>query len=548
MKTITKFQTWLQNKFKNKKTVLWTLLVIILAGTVLRTYKHHDWLYFDDDQANDFIKATKYLNGETGWPLLGPDMGNTDFHLGPIINHFQIISIKIFGFSPSVMAYPEVFFSILTIPLFYLFLKKIFSTNLSLSFTGLYAISYFALKFSRFAWNTNTMPFFILLFLLAISEFLNKRANAGWMWVIGAGIALGVGVQLHAMLLVIFPVMFLGAIILTAKADRQIWLKWAAALGIALLLNGSQIYFDLTNNFQNTRAFFEASGDRGGKSANAFLRTAVEDAACHTQANIFMLTTWGDKDNCNFLDTNRQKNGSDRLEAVEKPFFGLFILFCAIFSAAGYAFFFRNLQHEKDRAKKYLLNVTAVYLLLFFVIMLPSIEDAPLRYFLPVFFVPYLLLGFILLGLRQKFPQFFFPATAVVILLIAVSNVFYLSTIALELQKGERSGTDDVILGEIEPMKDYIIQESSPLKKAYVTSGKNYIFRFYKPISVLAEREGFETLRVGNKDLEPGIPVFYLYKSYPKKGLDEIKGMEIIDYKNFGGMAVYKVIKNDNNE
>ncbi|HHE45894.1 MAG TPA: hypothetical protein ENL05_00895, partial [Candidatus Moranbacteria bacterium] len=112
-------QNWLTNKLKNKKTVFLILGAIFLLGISLRTYQHKNWLYFDDDQANDAIIVSKVVENHQDWPLLGPNMGNTTFRLGPIFYYFQIISAKIFGNNPNVLAYPDLFFSILTIPLFY---------------------------------------------------------------------------------------------------------------------------------------------------------------------------------------------------------------------------------------------------------------------------------------------------------------------------------------------------------------------------------------------------------------------------------------------
>ena len=199
------------------------MLAIILVGTFLRTYQHKNWLYFDDDQANDATIVDNFIHGRIKLPELGPNMGNTQFCLGPMFYYFQIASAEFFGDYPDKLAYPDLFFSILTIPLLFYFLKKYFSANLSLTLTGLYTISYFAIKFSRFAWNTNSMPFFILLFLLAMLEFLKNREKTSWWWALALGLATGVGVQLHAMLLVIFPIMGILVIIFTAKAGWQIW-------------------------------------------------------------------------------------------------------------------------------------------------------------------------------------------------------------------------------------------------------------------------------------------------------------------------------------
>ncbi len=541
-----KFQIWLTDKLNNKKNVILLLLAIVVVGIFLRTYKHHDWLYFDDDQANDAIVVDNFLQGQTPLPELGPNMGNTNFHLGPIFYYFQVTSAELFGNYPDKLAYPDLLFSILAIPLFFMFLKKYFSTNLSLSLTGLYTISYFALKFSRFAWNTNSMPFFILLFFLALSEVLNHEKKTSWRWIVALGISIGVGIQLHAMLLVVFPIIAVISAIWLLKRNWRIAPRILAVVFIALLLNGGLIKHEIGNNFQNTRAFFKNADDRSGSGVSDFAATLAEDAACHIQANTYILATIGDKDNCNFLSTEKVKGTGEKRLAMLGSVKNVMILFLSIlFSVCGYFLLAKRFWTEKETARKYFLSIIIIYLALFFVVMFASINEAPLRYFLPMFFVPYLFLGFIAEEIHRRISQkYFFVTVSAIFILIAVVNAAYLFSIATQLENKSRSGTNDVILGELENMRDYIIATSVPWHSAYLYGGNHYIFRFYRPMQYIAGKKDFAIERTGKVDnMTPGEPVFYIHKSYPGQKLKEIKGMKIITYKNFGEVAVYEVIK-----
>lgn len=524
------------------------LLAIILVGAFLRVYKHHAWLYFDDDQANDAIVVDNYLQGQTPLPELGPNMGNTDFRLGPMFYYFQIASVKLFGNTyPDTLAYPDLLFSILTIPLLFYFLKKYFSTNLSLGLAGLYTISYFALKFSRFAWNTNSMPFFILLFLLALGEVLNRKEKTSWWWIVALGAAVGVGVQLHAMLLVIFPSMSLVAALWLLKKNWRIAPKILAVILIALFLNGGLIHYEFTHDFKNTRSFLENADDRSGSGASDFVKTLAEDAACHVQANSYILAALGDKDNCNFLSTNHDAATDKRhLEMLATPQNALILLISILFSLLGYYFLGKRFWEEKEKERKIFLGIAIVYLALFFIVMFASINEAPLRYFLPMFFLPYLFLGIFTEELSKKIQtKNFLVFASVIFILIAAANVTYLASITKELQNKSRSGTDDVILGELEAMRDYIISTAAPQKSAYFLGGHHYIFRFYRPMQYIAGKKGFAIERTGKvENMTPGEPVFYVYKSYPKKKVTTLKGMPVISYKNFGQVAIYEVIKN----
>ncbi len=548
MRFVYQLQNWLQKKLREKTTVALFLGLIIIAGVFLRTYQHKNWLYFDDDQANDAIVVSNVIEGHNTWPLLGPNMGNTKFHLGPIFYYFQITSAKVFGNNPNALAYPDLFFSLLAIPLFYYFLRKYFSVALALPLTGLYTISYFAIKFSRFAWNTNSMPFFILLFLLALTDFLAKREKIKWFWAIMLGIAIGIGTQLHAMLLVAMPIMTVVIFLIVVIKNPKTFLKWLVVILIALFLNTGQIIHELNTGFKNTHYFFKNATERSNSGSNHFLKTLALDTACHIQANTYILTTLGNKDNCDFLKTRKKSSVSfwqqpKQIILNRLVYFGIILLSVA-FSLLGYFLLIKKVKKEKDNEKEYFLRVIIFYLILFFVIMFPSIKEAPLRYFLPIFFLPYLFLGFIAQIFQKRYSSKYFILIGMIFVLIAGLNISYLASITRQLSQRDRSGTKDVILGEIETMRDYIINSSYPSQSAYLFGGSHYIFRFYRPLQYLAQKKNFLIQRTGRiEKMVKGNPVFYIYRSYPNRKITQIKNMPVLDYKNFGKVAVYKVIK-----
>ena len=79
-------------KIKNAKWQTWTLVILIIAGVFLRTYRFKDWLLVASDQMRDLTLVSNVVNGSASWPLLGPDMsGGGGFKLGPIYYYFQII-------------------------------------------------------------------------------------------------------------------------------------------------------------------------------------------------------------------------------------------------------------------------------------------------------------------------------------------------------------------------------------------------------------------------------------------------------------------------
>jgi 4-amino-4-deoxy-L-arabinose transferase-like glycosyltransferase len=188
-----------------QKRVIIILGVILFVAIFLRTYHFHEWLHFGSDQVRDLVLVEGVVEHGNPWPTLGADASNTHFKLGPVYHYFQIISLMLFGVSAPAMAYPDVFFSLLSIPLFFVLLRKCFEENLALALTLLYAFSYYSIEFSRFAWNSNPLPFFVALFLLAFLHFLEEREKTPLAWSVLLGIAIGVGIQLHTLLLLLFP-------------------------------------------------------------------------------------------------------------------------------------------------------------------------------------------------------------------------------------------------------------------------------------------------------------------------------------------------------
>jgi len=125
-----------------------------------------DWLFFKMDQARDAYLIKQTLENGLGWlPLLGPKAGGTHLNLGPAFYYFQYLAAFLFQSAhPAVLAYPDLLFSILSIPLFFLFLKKYFPRDWSMVLAGLYAVCFLGIEYSRFAWNPNSLVFFNLLF------------------------------------------------------------------------------------------------------------------------------------------------------------------------------------------------------------------------------------------------------------------------------------------------------------------------------------------------------------------------------------------------
>jgi 4-amino-4-deoxy-L-arabinose transferase-like glycosyltransferase len=463
-----------------KRRTLLILGFILVAGIFFRTYNFKEWLYFAKDQARDAFIVESVLKGDSPLPVLGPKMGNSGYKLGPLFYYIKMASGKIIGIGPDKMAYPELFFSILTIPLFYFFLKRYFYTNLSLALTGLYAISFFAVRYSRFAWQLNLIPFFVLLFILSLSEFLYAKEKTGWRWIVLLGLTLGTVVQLHAILILLsLPIIFLAFVYILIK-NKQALKKCLVILLLAIILNTGQIIGELKNNYLNSKKFISSFTDKSANNQGNLGRNLKLSVACYVQSNGYILSSLGEKDNCNLANpksysTNRQAELA-----------GVIVSFS--FVAIGFVLLIRYFWQEKDERKKIFLGIIILYSALFFLIMTPAIDGATLRYYIHIFFLPYLFLGFIVQYLSSKFTKKYIWIALIIFVFLAMANIFSIRAVVRELSAKNKSRGDSIILGEIEPIADYVVSEAYPQKKAVLTG--RYAPSYFWPLMYLSQKKG----------------------------------------------------------
>ena len=255
----------------DKQRFLWVLLaVVVLVGIGFRTYRFHDFLRFNADQSRDATLTSEVLAGTVEWPLLGPKAGGTEFRLGSIFYSFQIVSARIFGDTPDSLAYPDLCTSLLAILLLYLLLRKYFDTKTVLGLVAVFAVSYYAVKYSRFAWNPNSTPFWSLLFLYALHEVTAPGGRRRWaLWSGVLGVAIGVGVELHTLLLALLPTMCVivfGYALWRQRDHRfRLWQSLAVAVVVALLVNTPQIVAEYQTGGANVKAFFAGAGNKQAK-------------------------------------------------------------------------------------------------------------------------------------------------------------------------------------------------------------------------------------------------------------------------------------------
>lgn len=533
---------------KKNKTYFWVLIIISIVGIFLRTYEFRDWLRFGPDQARDATLIQNVLEGKAAFPLLGPQSGNTAYYMGPMYYYMEYAAAFVFGAAPESFAIPIIFFSILSIPLFYLLFKTILKEKIALVLTALFSLSYFIVFNSRFASNPNLAPFFLLLFFFSIVKILDDNAKKKFIWYITFGVALGVGIQLHALLLVSLPVtaLFVMAIL---KKRNSLELKGLIIIILAVFLtNFGQVKYEIQTRGANSSSFIAGAVSQSETDKN-FFKNVKLIAACQIQANAQILFPLEQREDCNILDIdkNLKKNKSGKTE--QNRLIYLLELFISVaFSIGGYYLLFHYIfKHRPFSKLNQCLLVFVFYNAITFIALIPVADQIGVRYFIVLFFVPFAFLGVWIKKIIDSSIDRKIKMTLLILITSAllISNGYAIGQGVSKYRAGMASDSETSVLGEIIPVAEYISENNNSSKIAYLDGDKLVLARFAKALNYLTQKRGIETakLRSGSdRKLNPGEIFFHITafdNSSQDKPVEKIKGHEIIKYKKFNQITIF---------
>ena len=147
----------------------------------------------------------------------------------------------------------------------YLVGKQYFSRFVGIASAALFALSPWAIVFSRKIWSLNMLPLFSGLFLLALRAFLVERRPRAAFWLI---VLVACATQLHSSAWILAPVL-LAALVIGADAIDWRWVSLGLFTAVALyapflILHGAEAY----------RAARHAGGDAGMTALDRFEKAA----------------------------------------------------------------------------------------------------------------------------------------------------------------------------------------------------------------------------------------------------------------------------------
>ena len=148
------------------------LLLILFIGIFLRLYRLEDLMLFIGDQGWFYLQARDLLlTGNI--PLVGITSSHVWLHQGPFWTYILSFLMGIFGFNPVVGSYFTVFVGIVTIWTVYYLGSKMFSENIGLIASFLYATSPLIVVHSRMSYHTSLIPFFSIILLYVYYRWVN---------------------------------------------------------------------------------------------------------------------------------------------------------------------------------------------------------------------------------------------------------------------------------------------------------------------------------------------------------------------------------------
>lgn len=472
----------------SRSTILWLLFGIILGtGIFLRSFSFSEWLRFNDDQARDAAIVSAMFTSDT-LPLLGPKAGGTGFYLGPAFYYIESASVFLFGNTPEALAYPVLIASIVFLVLYFLVAQKLFSPHVALATTAVLAVSFFHIKYSRFAWNPNLTPLFSLLFLVSLERLLTLRNLAPWYWVLLLGLSFGIGVQLHSTLLFLMPVLSFGSLLIAWRCNIPLK-KLLLAMGAALILNAPILFSEIQHGGENTAAFWRGLHTKTSKDDS--LPEKIRHAGtCLIQGSTTIVSTLSFNDDCDLLAKKYQKS----------PWFWPRVIGEAIFFFGGILLMWLAAQQEADTAKRTRLFLLLAALAIFSLFLIPLGGEAPLRFLVVIIFIPFLLLGFWLDFLFTRNTQL---GRLVLVLLLPTLCFLNLSIYYRVYPDQERTVIRDYFggqrLGNIQPIAAAIAED---IRKDEDLAGQYWIvgWEASRGLHYLVQQEGIPNINFTSFD------------------------------------------------
>ena len=382
----------------SKKQAFWVIfLVIIGLGFFLRIYNLGDWLHFELDQARDVQVIDRALEGDAAdLPLLGPRAGGTFLRLGPGFYWLEYLGALFTGDSVVGGAATVAFFSILTLPLFYLLARRFFAVPLALGLTALFSVSAFLVMYGRFAWNPNLVPFFSLLGFYALLRAVDHEELYRERWLLLSAFGLGMATHMHFLAFLALPT--IAALFLLIKRPRIAVKFWGGALAIIALLYLPMILNEIASGGANAEEFIGALTEKSEKENHPLIEKAVRNVSEFGLHSVVILTGFEGATFPAIILSDGVIGSVCNAKCDEGKWYGVAAIILLGLALLSLVYLW---WRETETKKKDLLLLGLLWFGVTFVLYLPLSYGIAPRFFLPNTPLFFLLLGCFILVLQK---------------------------------------------------------------------------------------------------------------------------------------------------
>jgi hypothetical protein len=517
-------------KYLNWKYLLFALVILVAIG--FRTYNFSDWLIVKSDQIRDAIMVSRsFHSGLEELPLLGPRAAGSVLRLGPIFYYFQYLSAVLSGNElPPNLAYANLIFSILTIPLLYLFLRKYFDRDRSMLITALFSFSYVAVEYSRFTWNPNSIPFFSILYIYSLLNLINPENKRKMLWIVLASISLAVATQLHFTSFIGLPLITIAVFILKFKSFKNSlnWKRIAVFLSIFALIYLPVILSDVVNKGDNAHLFMLSVQKKSSDNPLGF--QVYKDAFYF--GKYFMRFLLG------YIEYNHW----------------LFLIFSSLIGLGVFSNVMLWLKEKDPQRKNFLLFSLTWFIVSFLLyISLATKIDKP-RFFLPLMALPFIQVGLIYefskKWIQEKTAAILFT---LIILLAMASNLYFVLNWLKELGDAQKIPIDPqktvVLKAKGDPAwwtwkhftdtASYISQDCKKSDIYYLMPKKTEEYTHQVEYAIQKSGEQRPIHIMAHKiDYNPDGCYYFISKTNAKITEEVVSNLNILDSKSFGDLAI----------
>lgn len=527
------------------------LLLVLVFGVFLRLYHFHDWLHFELDQARDArLVDDAFFNDPGGpgeLPLLGMRAAGSSLRLAPGFYYLQYASALVFGMTPSGIALFVPILSALSVGLMYLFSRRFFSRELSLSVASLFSVSTFIVLYGRFAWNPNPLPFFSLAGFYSLLRAVDPAEERRGRFFVLFAFFLGLATNMHFLAFMAYPVVAIAFLLFRRpKFSLRVWI---AAVFAAFVFYVPVLLNEFETGFANSKAFMESVTETSSEDGHSVAEKLFRDISEHGRGYLMLTTGYeqGDFPSMEWSDRGPdiKCDGGCRV-GWKQVTVALGITFLGFLSAV---FLWWK---ERGRRQSDMLLLSGIWFAVSFFLILPVSYDVAPRFFLLAAPIPFLLLGFLAEAARRLLPwkDSVRWATILVFALLVGSNLWYLSDRFRQLAEAPfeniETPPDRILkertrfsLGHMDMIAGYLEERQKESGGWTVFMHSNPEYR--RSLKYLLDLRGMENEHLGASDLyEEGIYVLILragsdYEDDMEKYLEDF---DFVGKRDFGTMIM----------